>query len=158
MDIFLLILIFICLIIGFIGSIVPTLPGPTISWAGLLLLKLSRFGADITWTWIVVFASIVIIITILDYIIPVWGTKKFGGTKAGIWGTTIGLFAGLFFSPVGIILGPFLGAFIGELLVGNSEKHSLKAAFGAFIGFLFGIGLKLIVCIWIAGYCLIQLF
>ncbi len=158
MDIFLLILALVCLITGFVGSIVPALPGPPLSWVGLLLLKFSRFGAGITWSWVFIFALVVILVTILDYVIPVWGTRKFGGTKAGIWGTTIGLFVGLFWSPAGIILGPFIGAFIGELLAGNTGQHSFKAAFGSFIGFLLGVGLKLIVCTWIAGYCLVQLF
>ncbi len=156
MDIFLLIVAILCLIIGFAGSVLPALPGPPISWVGLLLVKFTHFGADITWVWIAAFAAVVIIVSVLDYVVPAWGTKKFGGSKAGTWGATIGLIFGLFFSPWGIILGPFLGAFVGELLAGSSSKHSLKAALGAFMGFLFGVGLKLIVCGWIAVYLVVK--
>jgi len=158
MDYFLLLMAILCLIMGFIGSILPALPGPPLSWVGLLLFKFSRFGAEVTWRWIAVFAGIVILVTILDYIVPAWGTKKMGGTKAGSWGATIGLIIGIFFSPWGIILGPFLGAFVGELMVGTSGEHSLKAAFGAFIGFLFGVGVKLVACAWITGYFVVKLF
>lgn len=158
MDIFLLITGIIFVIVGFVGCVAPVLPGPPISWVGLLLLKFTRFGADITWTWILILAAVVALVTILDYVVPAWGTKKFGGTAAGTWGSTIGLLVGLFFSPVGIIIGPFIGAFIGELLAGKSTKHSLRAAFGAFFGFLLGIGLKLIACAWIAVYFFMQLF
>ncbi|MDR1679860.1 MAG: DUF456 domain-containing protein [Prevotellaceae bacterium] len=158
MDIFLLVVAVLCLLIGFVGCIAPALPGPPISWLGLLLLKFSSFGAEVSWVWIAVLAAVVIVVTVLDYIVPVWGTKKFGGTKAGSWGAGVGILIGMFFAPLGIIIGPFLGAFAFELLAGKSSKHSLKAAFGAFLGFLFGVGLKLIACAWIAVYFCIQLF
>ena len=157
MDYFLLIMAVLCLLTGLAGSILPALPGPPISWVALLLLKFSRFGAEVTWIWVAIFAGVVILVTVLDYVVPVWGAKKFGGTKAGVWGTVIGLIAGMLILPWGIILGPFLGALIGELIAGNSGGHSLKAAFGAFIGFLFGVGLKLFACTWIAVYFVIKL-
>ena len=155
LDIVLLILAILCLLVGFAGAVLPILPGPQLSWVALLLLKFSSFGENVTWLWIAIFAAIVIVVVVLDYYVPIWGTKKFGGTRAGMWGATIGLIIGLFFSPVGIILGPFLGALLAELLAGNSKEHSLRAAFGAFIGFLFGVGLKLIACFWITVYFVI---
>ena len=85
------------------------------------------------------------LIQVLDYFIPIWGTKKFGGTKIGVWGSVIGMIVGLFFAPLGIILGPFVGAIIGELIAGKETKLAIKAGFGAFIGFLFGTIAKLIV-------------
>ena len=88
-----------------------------------------------------------IAITILDYIIPVKGTKKLGGTKYGVWGTNIGLIVGLFFPPIGFIIGLFLGAFIGELIYNSQDKKgALKAAFGAFLGFLVSSFMKFMVC------------
>ncbi len=158
MDIFFLIVAVLCLLTGFVGCIAPALPGPPVSWVGLLLLKFTRFGAEVSWVWIAVLAAVVIFVTVLDYLIPMWGTKKFNGTKAGSWGAGIGMFIGIFFAPLGIILGPFLGAFVFELFAGKSGKHSSKAAFGAFLGFLFGIGLKLIACAWIMAYFCMQLF
>ena len=147
MDIFLIVLGLILIIIGFIGCIVPGLPGPGLAWAGLLVTTLSNVIPD-NWSLIGVGFVIVLVITVLDYIIPAIGTKKFGGSKYGTYGAIIGVLAGIFFPiPGGIIVGAFLGAFIGELLRNNDVALSLKAAFGAFIGFLASTGLQLIVVI-----------
>jgi len=134
---------------GFIGSILPIIPGPPISWAGFLLLKWTDYvNRDIegysNTLWILLF--FVIIVTILDYVVPVLGTKKFGGSKRGVWGASIGVVVGLFFGPLGIIIGPFLGAFIGEITTGKKERDALRAAWGSFVGFLLGVGLKLMTC------------
>lgn len=158
MDILLIILSLICMVCGLAGSIFPVLPGTPLAFVSLLLLKFSSYGVKISRIWICVFAVFVIISFISDYLLTVWGTKKFGGTKAGIWGAVIGAFAGIFFLPAGIIAGPFLGAFAGEMIAGKSAGHSLKAAAGSFIGFLAGTGFKLIVCLWIAVYAVLKLF
>ena len=100
-----------------------------------------------------------ILITVLDYFIPIWGTKKFGGSKAGVIGSGIGLIVGLFFGPLGIILGPFLGALAGELITNQTEiKKALRSATGSFIGFLFGTGLKLVFCGFMAYYFVSEVF
>ena len=149
MDITLAVLGAALVLVGFIGSALPIIPGPPISWAGLLLLKWTAYvddhGAAYTNTlWIILF--FVILVTILDYVVPVMGTKKYGGSKRGVWGATIGVVAGLFFGPLGIIIGPFLGAYIGEITTGKKEREALRAAWGSFVGFLTGVGLKLMVC------------
>jgi uncharacterized protein YqgC (DUF456 family) len=88
--------------------------------------------------------AIAVIVTIMDYIVPVWGTKKFGGSKWGMWGAAIGLVLGLiFFPPLGIIIGPFAGAVIGESLTGKDAANSFKAGLGSLLGLMIGIGLKL---------------
>ncbi len=84
-----------------------------------------------------------IVVTLLDYIVPVWGTKKFGGSKYGTRGATVGLIIGLFLGPLGIIVGPFIGAFVGELIFKDDIRYALRAGFGSLLGFLTGIGLKL---------------
>ena len=94
--------------------------------------------------WILLF--FVVLVTILDYVVPIMGTKRYGGSKRGVWGATIGVVVGLFFGPPGIIIGPFLGAYIGEITTGKKEREALRAAWGSFMGFLLGIGLKLMVC------------
>ncbi|MEA3462941.1 MAG: DUF456 domain-containing protein [Bacteroidota bacterium] len=149
MDITLAVLGTALVLIGFIGSILPVIPGPPISWAGLLLLKWTGFVSDHGQAyenalWILLF--FVILVTILDYVVPIMGTKKYGGSKRGVWGATIGVVVGLFFGPLGIIIGPFLGAYIGEITTGKKEKDALRAAWGSFVGFLLGVGLKLMVC------------
>lgn len=149
MDIPLAVLGTALVLIGFVGSIVPVIPGPPISWAGLLLLKWTHFASDHGTAyehtlWILLF--FVVLVTILDYVVPIMGTKKYGGSRRGVWGATIGVVVGLFFGPLGIVIGPFLGAYIGEITTGKKEKDALRAAWGSFMGFLLGVGMKLMVC------------
>lgn len=136
-------------IAGVVGAIAPGLPGPILSWGAFFLLSFHPSSSFST-TQIIVVAAIAVAITVMDYIIPSISTKKFGGSKAGVWGCNIGLvisIIGLPFGPqglLGVIVWPFLGALIGEYLKCRNLKTSAKAAFGAFIGFLCGSGLKLI--------------
>ena len=153
MDIFLLIVGFLFVLLGVVGSFVPILPGPITGWVGLLILHLTK-TVPIDWTFLGITLGVAVIITIIDYIIPAMGTKKFGGTRYGVIGTMVGLILGLFFfPPLGIIIGPFVGAFIGEMI--NDSKDSgkaLKAAFGSFIGFLTSTFLKFIAAVVFAGF------
>ncbi len=142
-DIFLIILGIIFTILGILGCILPVIPGPPISFIALIMLHLAEKGI-LTTSFLWSMAFIAIAVTILDYIVPVWGTKKFGGSKRSSWGATVGLIIGLFIGPWGIILGPFAGATIAELIGGADQSKALKAGFGAFIGFLLGVGMKLI--------------
>lgn len=149
MDIALLILGFIFMLIGILGSFLPVLPGPPISWIGLLLLY-STSAITMNWTFLGITLAIALLVFALDYMIPAIGTKKFGGTKAGVIGTTIGLVVALLFpifGPFGIIIWPFIGALVGELLNKADKKTATKAAFGSFLGFLTGTFLKFMVTI-----------
>ncbi len=151
MDIVLLILGFLCMLIGILGSFLPVLPGPPISWIGLLLLYSTKAVPD-NWWFLGITLFFAVFITVMDYVIPAMGTKKFGGSKAGIWGSIIGLVIGLFLPiPGGIIIGAFLGAFIGELTQNTDQKSALKAAFGSFLGFLTGTFMKFLVTVIYAG-------
>ncbi len=144
MDILLIILGLVLIIVGIVGCVVPGLPGPFSAWVGLLLTVLAKSIPD-NWNLIGLTFLAALAISLLDYFIPAIGTKKFGGTKYGVYGATIGLIVGLFAPiPGGIILGPFVGAFVGEYLNANDVNQSLKAAFGAFIGFLASTGMQLI--------------
>lgn len=143
MDIFLLVIAFILLLVGIIGCIVPGLPGVPIAYAGLWVAQATE-RVDFSWQFLLVWGIIVIVISVLDYIVPAWGTKHYGGTKWGVWGSTIGVFVGLFFGAVGVIFGPLVGAVLGELLAGKAFPDALKAGWGSFIGILFGTVLKLI--------------
>lgn len=153
MDLFLIISGIILLILGFIFCVLPVLPGQVLSYAALLLLQFTDkkpFSGD----FLVLMALVMIAVTVLDYIVPVIGTKKFGGTRRGTRGSMIGLVIGIIILPImgitigpfgilGILLGPFLGAYIAESTGGRDNKESFRAAFGSFIGFLAGTMMKI---------------
>ena len=141
-DYLLLILGIILMLIGIIGCLVPVLPGPPFSFIGLILLQLSRFGQFTTST-LVTLGIITVLVTVVDYIVPVWGTRRFGGSKYGTRGATIGLIIGFFLGPLGIVLGPLIGAFVGEMIFKDDMTYAFKAGFGSLLSFLTGIGLKL---------------
>lgn len=152
MDILLLILGFICVLVGILGSFLPILPGPSISWIGLVLLYFTNAVPPNYWV-LGISLLLTIIISILDYVIPAKGTKRFGGSSYGVWGTNIGLLVGILAPiPFGFIIGPFIGAFVGELIY-NSKDHNraLKAATGSFIGFLASSFMKFVVCMMYLG-------
>jgi uncharacterized protein len=146
MDILLLLFGLLIMLLGLVGAFIPVLPGPLTSWLGLLILHFTK-AVNFSTSFLGITFGIALLVWVLDYFIPAIGTKKFGGSKKGIVGSTIGLFVGLvFFPPMGIIVGPFIGAFIGELIHDSSNNNrALKAALGSFIGFLFSTGLKFVV-------------
>jgi uncharacterized protein YqgC (DUF456 family) len=148
MDIFLLILGFFLVLLGIAGSFLPVLPGPLTSWFGLLTLYFSKQIA-MNWTFLGITLAVAILIWVLDYIIPAIGTKRFGGSKYGAYGSTIGLLIGIFIPiPFGILIGAFLGAFIGELIYDSKNTNrATKAAFGAFLGFITSSFLKFVVSV-----------
>lgn len=158
MDILLIIIASILIILGIAGCIVPVLPGPPLSYVGLLILHFTKWG-NIQLNLLLWLGIIAGIVTILDYILPVWATRRFGGTKRGVWGATLGLFAGLFLlPPYGIIVGPFLGAFLGELSARQEHQKALRSALGSFAGFVLGTGLKFAVSGVITYYFFVELF
>jgi len=130
MDIFLVIVGFVCVIVGVMGSIVPVLPGLPISWVGLLLAHLTSV-VPMDYTYLGIWLAVAILVLVLDYVIPAMGTKKYGGSKYGVWGTTIGLIVGMFFPPIGFIVGPFLGAYIGEMV--HQKDSKIASRIGLFI-------------------------
>lgn len=152
MDIILLMLGLCCMLIGILGSFLPVLPGPPISWVGILLIYLTEAVPINYWILVIgfVFATITVV---LDYIIPAKGTRQFGGSSYGIWGTNIGLIVGFIIPiPFGFIIGPFVGAFVGEMIYNSKDKNrALKAATGSFLGFLASTFMKFIVCVGFFG-------
>lgn len=157
MDVLLISGAILFLILGILGAIIPALPGPPLSYIGLLLFHFTeryQFESEVLWIW----AAIAIVVTVLDNVVPVLGARTFGGGKKAVWGSTIGLILGvIFFPPFGILIGPFLGAVAGELLEGKEGRDAIKAGVGAFLGFLFGTLSKLIVAGWIIYLCIAQL-
>lgn len=163
MDAFLIIMAFVCLLLGIIGSVAPGLPGPPISWVGLLLAGFTPW-VETTPTLLIVTGVIAVVITLFDYIIPSLTTKRMGGSKYGVWGCNIGLIISIFglpFGPtglLGVIIWPFIGALLGEYFHQHDIQPSVKAAFGAFLGFITGTLLKLAYCIIILAIVVTELF
>jgi len=144
MDYLLIGLGIVMMISGILGGVLPVLPGPPLSYIGLLLLHFTE-RYQFSDRFLIIWAVITLLVYALDYVIPIWGTKRYGGSKRGVWGSIIGLVVGLFFfPPFGIIIGPFVGAVLGELSSEKDSGSALRSGFGSFMGFLAGILLKLI--------------
>lgn len=144
MDTTLGVIAIICGIIGLLGTIVPVLPGTIISYAGLLCISFSSYS-ELSVFALVVWGIIAVAVIVMDYVLPGYFSKKFGGTKAGVTGATVGTIFGIFFGPMGIILGPFFGAVLGELMAEKlTFNQALKVGFGSMMSFLVGTLFKLI--------------
>lgn len=152
LNLFLSILCGVLLVVGFIGTFVPVIPGVPLAWGGLLAAFFSDYN-DISVVMLVCTGVFAVGVTVLDNFLPVIMTKRSGGSKAAVTGSTIGLIAGFFLGPAGVIFGPFVGALVGELIHSDCNfKQSLKSAWGAFLGFLSGTGIKMItvlIFVWI---------
>ncbi|MBQ9659651.1 MAG: DUF456 domain-containing protein [Bacteroidales bacterium] len=137
-------------VLGIVGSVVPALPGPPLSWVGILLMYFfggtDKAGDPMSQKLLFVLLAVTVVVTLLDYVVPAWFTKLTGGSRYASWGAVIGLFAGLVFPlPGGMIVTSLLGAFLAELLLaGKDAGASFKSSLGAFLGFLSGTGIKLI--------------
>jgi uncharacterized protein YqgC (DUF456 family) len=151
-DSILIILGGLCVITGLIGCILPVLPGPLIGYARLILLHLSRvysFSAN----FLINFALLTLLVAVLDYVIPIYGTKKLEGSKYGVWGSTLGMVAGIFILfPIGIVIGPMIGAFGGEIISGKKANKAFKPALGSFLGFMASTVVRLLLTAVMAYY------
>jgi uncharacterized protein YqgC (DUF456 family) len=158
LDILWVIIGLVVLILGIIGCVLPVLPGQILSWGSLLILQLQR-DPPFTAKFLVIWALITAGVTLLDYFVPIWGTKKLGGSKSGMWGAAFGLIIGIFFfPPLGLIIGPFVGAFVGELVIGKDSRTALRSGLGSFLGFIAGIMMKLVISFIMGYYFIIHAF
>jgi uncharacterized protein len=143
MEIALIILSVILTLAGLAGCVLPAIPGPPLNFIALLLLQWAWHGYN-TIT-LVLLGIVTIVVLVLDYMIPVWGAKIFGATKYGIWGSIIGMLAGIFLTPIGMIGGLLIGAIVGDMLAGKRPLEALKSGAGTFLGTMAGMLVKLIV-------------
>jgi uncharacterized protein YqgC (DUF456 family) len=140
----LIILGFILLVLGIVGCVLPVIPGPPLAYLSLILMSIARRWQAFPPAVLIVLGVLAVAVTVLDNVLPILTSKRKGASKAGIWGSVIGMIAGMmFFPPFGMILGTFAGAIVGELAFNRHKENALKAAWGVFVGTLLGIGLKL---------------
>lgn len=160
MDIALLVLGFLLTLVGILGSFLPVIPGPPLSWVGLLLLYLTKAVPE-DWTVLGISLGVAVLVLVMDYVIPALGTKKFGGTRAGMAGSVVGLIVAITFPVLGIfgiVVWPFFGALVGELLNNGDRKTAFRAAFGSLMGFLTGTLMKFTVTVAFFGLYVIKVW
>lgn len=156
MDTILLILGVICLVAGLAGAVLPT-PGPSLSFGGFLLIHFSKYAQFSTGV-LIGLGLLTALMVVLDYLIPIWGAKKFGGTRYGAIGAMVGLVIGFFVIPgLGIFIGAFVGALVGELIGGSTRHVAMKAAIGSFLGFVTGMVMEVLLCLVMIGYAVVEL-
>lgn len=136
LTITMIVLAFILAVVGLVGAIVPALPGPPLSLAGLAILYWFVPGS-ISTPLLITMVILTVVVAILDYLAPILLTRVGGGSKQAILCTTLGLVVGLFFMPMGLILGPLIGAFVGEYSNSQRLGKALWVAFLSFLSFLF---------------------
>lgn len=157
MEVVYWIIISIMFIIGFIGLVYPIIPSVIFIVGGIILygffFSFEPFGV---FFWIVQ-SFFILTLFFADYIANMIGVKRYGGTKAGVWGSTIGLLVGPFIIPgFGIIVGPFAGAVLAELMIHKKNIiDSLKIGFGSVLGFITGAFAKFIIQAFMIGYFLL---
>jgi uncharacterized protein YqgC (DUF456 family) len=147
METVIIILAILAGVVGIAGSILPGLPGTPVSWVGLLLLYI--WGPEeMALKTLIIWGVVVAIVSVVDYIVPMYFTKITGGSKYAERGAIVGLIAGIILTPIGMILGSFLGAFLFEYYyTRQGAGQAFKAAIGSFLGFITGTGLKTIVSV-----------
>lgn len=131
-------------LLGLAGCIIPVIPGPPLSFLALILLSFAKNWEPFSSTFLIIMASLTIVVTILDYVVPAGWAKKYGASKSGVWGSMLGMPVGFFFFPPwGILIGGMVGALVGELIAGKEGSKALWAGWGIFVGYVLSTGLKL---------------
>ncbi|KKS90641.1 MAG: hypothetical protein UV65_C0012G0019 [Parcubacteria group bacterium GW2011_GWF2_43_11] len=157
-EIIFLILAIVLMLIGLGGVILPFVPGVPLVWLGLFIFALATGFKTISLATILIFLALTIALTVLDFTAPLWGAKRYQASKWGIVGTFLATIVGIFFLGVwGIVLGPFLGAFIGELITGRGEKQAFKSASGALLGIVLSTLVRLILALIMFGFLIAAL-
>ena len=149
METTLAIVAIICALVGTVGCVVPIIPGGVVTYVGYICLYFCS-GAEVSTGWLVAFGLLTAIVTIMDFVLPAYMSRRFGGSREGQIGATVGMLAGFFLGPFGILAGPFVGAMVGELLHNSKEiLKALRVGFGSFLSFIVGTGAKLAISLWI---------
>ncbi|MHC4932437.1 MAG: DUF456 domain-containing protein [Planctomycetota bacterium] len=138
------------LLAGLAGCILPALPGPPLAYLALIFVSIAQDWETFSPLFLIGWGAGAVLVTLVDMVVPIWGAKRYGASKSGIWGSILGLLVGLFFfPPFGFLLGAWLGAIVGELAAGKQGSKALRASWGVFVGTMAGVALKLAYCIWV---------
>mgnify|MGYP005755236497 CR=1 FL=1 len=156
MDALFIALSLVLILLGVAGSFLPVLPGPPIAFVGILIFHFFVHALNADFLWMSGLAMVVI--TVADYLLPGFLVKKGKGSPWAVRGANLGMLIGLFGGPAGIILGPFIGAWVGEMIAGSAPEAALRPAFFAFLGFLCGVGLKLAYGVYLLIKILLEVF
>ena len=144
MTLFLIILGCLCILIGLVGCVIPGVAGPPFSFLALIFMSIAKRWEAYSLEFLLAMAGLTVAVTALDYVLPAAGAKKYGASRAGFWGAVVGMLLGLFYAPpLGLVLGAFLWAFLGEVLAGKAGHQALKAGWGVFVGVMVGMLFKL---------------
>lgn len=146
------------IVAGVVFSVLPPVPGPPLAYLALICLSVARDWEPLGPLFLIVAAAVVLAVTILDYVVPAAGAKRYGAGKLAIWGSLVGMVVGtFFFPPLGTFVGAWAGALVGELIVGKSPPAALRASWGVFVGTMAGIALKIATCIAIGAVFVMNL-
>jgi len=140
---------------GIVGTFAPVLPGAPLIWSGMLIFGFLAGFEKLPWTFFLLQGLLAVAVMGVDYLATALGSRYFGASKAAVCGAMIGLLAGLFFFPIGLLIGPFAGAVLLELLVTRRFNTAFRSGLGAMIGFWSGIIIKLVLEIGMIGWFLI---
>ncbi|MDY6971908.1 MAG: DUF456 domain-containing protein [Thermodesulfobacteriota bacterium] len=157
--IILVILGFLVALAGLVGCVLPVIPGPSIGFLALIILSWAKDWDAFSWIFLAVMGGLTILVTILDYVVPALGARKYGASKLGVWGSVVGMLTGLlFFPPWGMFVGAFVGALAGELVTGREGSRALRIGWGVFVGNMAGTGIKLALCVVMLFFYIKEMF
>jgi hypothetical protein len=148
-----LVLAVIFFLAGLVGTVLPVLPGAPLILAGMAVYGLITGFEHLPLYFFLGQGLLATLTFVVDYLANAWGVTRFGGSKAAIWGGVLGLLAGAFvFPPLGLVLGPFAGAFLAELAASRRSFHAFRVGVGSLVGFLGGtavkLGIEIVMIIW----------
>jgi len=158
-EILLITFSFLLVLAGILGVILPFLPGVPLAWLGMLIFAYVTEFAIITWGTLLFFLGFTVLTLLLDILAPMLGAKKYNASRYGLIGAGAGVILGIMvFGPIGIVIGPFLGALAGEMVSGKLFDDAVRAAIGALLGILAGSAIKLALVIVMLGFLIVALF
>ena len=131
------------ILIGIAGVVLPALPGLPLVFAGMMLAAWAGDFQQIGWVTLVVLGLLTALSFAADIFSTAIGAQRVGASRKALWGTVIGTLAGLFFMPIGLLAGPFVGALLGELWHGRELGQATKVGLGTWLGIVLGVVLKL---------------